>query len=86
MIAGRAYVSSDNMCIHDVFFIIQVFGEDFTLCLLLGDFLADPIFSQSEDFRVAVYGEGDHFRSRSLSSMILQVAEGHILGQVSIYL
>ena len=83
---GRVYVSSDNMFIHNAFFIIQVFGEDFTICLLLGDFLADPMFSQSEDLRVAVYGEGDHFRSRSLSSMFLQVAEGHILGQVSIYL
>jgi len=62
--------------------VFKVFGEDFTLCLLLGNFIEDPILSQSGDLRVAVYGEQDQFRSRKLSSMYLQIAEGHVLGQV----
>ena len=30
-----------------------------------------------------MYGNGTDFRSRRLSSMVLQLAEGHVIGQVS---
>ena len=63
-------------------FDFQVFGKDFTLCLLLGNFLSDPILAHSGDLKVSVYGPSAHFRSRRLSSMYLQIAEGHVLGQV----
>ncbi len=37
----------------------------------------------SYNFRVSVYGNGSDYRSRRLSSMVLQLAEGHVIGQVS---
>ena len=64
--------------------LFEVFGEDFTLCVLLGDFLSDPILAHSGELRVSVYGPEKQFRSRSLSTMHLQIAEGHVLGQVSL--
>ena len=61
-----------------------MFGDDFTLCLLLGDFLSDPILAHSGELRVSVYGSEKEYRSRRLSQMYLQIAEGHVLGQVSL--
>ena len=63
--------------------LLEVFGKDFTLCVLLGDFQSDPILAHSGEIRVSVYSKDKKFRSRSLSSMHLQIAEGHVLGQVS---
>merc|ERR1719312_220886 len=60
----------------------KVFGKDFTLCVLLGDFQSDPILAHSGELSVSVYSKDKKFRSRSLSSMHLQIAEGHVLGQV----
>ena len=63
---------------------VQVFSEDFSLCLMLGDILDDPILSGSAgDMRVSVYGGGEQHRSSRLSSMHLQIAEGHVIGEVS---
>ena len=62
---------------------VQVFSEDFSLCLMLGDILDDPILSRSGDMRVSVYGGGEQHRSSRLSSMHLQIAEGHVIGEVS---
>ena len=39
----------------------QVFGKDFTLCLLLGPFQLDPILSTSPDVKVSVYGKGSKY-------------------------
>ena len=61
-----------------------MFREDFTLCLILGDILHDPILSDKGDIAVSVYGSKDQYRASKLSSMHLQIAEGHVLGQVSI--
>ena len=61
----------------------QVFREDFTLCLMLGDFLSDPILSDSPDLTLSIYGASDQFRTARLSAMHLHLAEGHVLGQVS---
>ena len=61
----------------------QVFREDFTLCLMLGDFLSDPILSDSPDLTLSIYGDSDQFRTARLSAMHLHLAEGHVLGQVS---
>merc|ERR1712197_249300 len=60
----------------------KVFREDFTLCLILGDILHDPILSDKRDIAVSVYGSKDQYRASKLSSMHLQIAEGHVLGQV----
>ena len=59
-----------------------MFHEDFTLCLILGDIQDDPILSQTSHITVSVYGPKAQFRSSKLSSMHLQIAEGHVLGQV----
>ena len=64
--------------------LLQVFREDFTLCLILGDILNDPIVSDNRDITVSIYGSRDQYRSSTLSSMHLQIAEGHVLGQVSL--
>ena len=63
--------------------VVQVFSEDFSLCLMLGDILDDPILSGSGDMRVSVYGGREQHRSSRLSSMHLQIAEGHVIGEVS---
>ena len=63
----------------------QVFRQDFTLCLMLGDFLSDPILSDSPDLTLSIYGDKHQFRTTRLSSMHLHLAEGHVLGQVSGY-
>ena len=60
-----------------------MFREDFTLCLILGDILHDPILADKGDIAVSVYGSKDQYRASKLSSMHLQIAEGHVLGQVS---
>ena len=54
------------------------------MCLILGDILNDPIIADDKDITVSVYGSKDQYRSSKLSSMHLQIAEGHVLGQASI--
>ena len=66
----------------DNYLSFQVFREDFTLCLMLGDFLSDPILSDSPDLTLSIYGDQDQFRTARLSAMHLHLAEGHVLGQV----
>ncbi|XP_023346733.1 uncharacterized protein LOC111715610, partial [Eurytemora carolleeae] len=61
--------------------IFKVFGSDFQLCLVLGLFLDDSILRS--DLRVSIYGNGSEYRTRKLSSMYLQLAEGHLIGQVN---
>jgi len=61
--------------------VFKVFGTDFVLCLVLGSFLEDPVLAFSGDLRVSIYGNDTEFRSRKLSSMFLQLAEGHLMGQ-----
>ena len=61
----------------------QVFREDFSLCLILGDIVNDPILSSNMDISVSVYGSKDQHRSSKLSGMHLQLAEGHVIGEVS---
>ena len=63
--------------------VFQVFREDFSLCLILGDIVNDPILSSNMDISVSVYGSKDQHRSSKLSAMHLQLAEGHVLGEVS---
>ena len=53
----------------------QVFREDFTLCLMLGDFLSDPILSDSPDLSLSIYGDKAQFRTAKLSSLHLHLAE-----------
>ena len=50
---------------------------------MLGDFLSDPILSDSPDLTLSIYGDKHQFRTSKLSSMHLHLAEGHVLGQVS---
>ena len=50
---------------------------------MLGDFLSDPILSESPDLTLSIYGDKHQFRTSKLSSMHLHLAEGHVLGQVS---
>ena len=54
------------------------------MCLILGDILNDPIIADDKDITVSVYGSKDQYRSSKLSSMHLQIVEGHVLGQASI--
>ena len=60
----------------------QVFGKDFTLCLLLGPFQLDPILSTGHDVKVSVYGKGSKYGSRKVTKMKLQLCEGHVISQV----
>ena len=52
---------------------------------MLGDFLDDPILSDRPDLTLSIYGEKQEFRTSRLSGMHLQIAEGHVLGQASIF-
>ena len=50
---------------------------------MLGDFLSDPILSESPDLTLSIYGDKHQFRTAKLSSLHLHLAEGHVLGQVT---
>ena len=56
------------------------------MCLILGDILNDPIIADDKDITVSVYGSKDQYRSSKLSSMHLQIVEGHVLGQARLFL
>ena len=61
---------------------LQVFGHDLTLCLMMSSFHQDPILSEAgHNARVSVYSDGDKQGTRRVASMKLRRCEGEVVGQ-----